>query len=64
MLLGEASEMGLAPGEWPDYIAALDEQQEGLSIPENSDRFRAAGGCAGRGMGGSLSKSSMTRRIT
>ncbi len=30
LLTAEASEIGLAPGEWPDFIAVLDDQDEGF----------------------------------
>ena len=29
-LMGEASEMGLAPGEWPDFIAVVDDAGKGF----------------------------------
>ena len=32
-LMGEASEMVLAPGEWPDFIAVVDDAGKGLLFP-------------------------------
>lgn len=39
----EASDLGLAPGEWPDFIAALNERDSGMlflrgrELSENGD---------------------------
>lgn len=29
-IVGEASTMGLAPGEWPDFIAVVDDSNDGF----------------------------------
>lgn len=48
-LFAEASEIGLVPGEWPDFIAVLDDAGEGFLFQrifrhEHSAKYRTADG--------------------
>lgn len=47
-LIGEASTMGLAPGEWPDFIAVVDDGGKGFLF-QRGGRLAGAGAEYGYG---------------
>lgn len=44
-IVGEASTMGLAPGEWPDFIAVVDDSDNGFLF-QRADATRYDGDLA------------------
>jgi hypothetical protein len=42
-IVSEASDLGLKPGEWPDFIAIVDDMRQGYLIAKGDPEITACG---------------------